>query len=528
MVRFISAFLFLLLTGEIFGGQVTIKNKLIEAGVYDDAVQGLYLNTISGDPSIDSDDYQKILLPTTPPTTVAVLKIKDSIYQFGSSAGYYVKRPVAVDGKIITEWGVNEVMVQQEIEIVNGISTENPDTLKISYRISNMSISPLDAGLEFIFDSYLGNGSKVAYMLANGRLVERELSLQGADIPQYWFAFDRMDNPSLKIQGTLMKNGVEPPDEVIFSEWEKIYDKLWDIQVDGHHLRGSKGFDCSVALFYYPRKLQPGQTVEYSAYYGLYGMNVFASEELIASISSPKLINRFPFEININLSNKTSAALSNLKPHFVAPGYLYLLTNSTIEALNVESTLNPGENRNWSFLINITNLYEAKMDQNIRFNLNYLSNDVNKAFTLDRLVTIDATAIKRPVFTVTNALFWASLARARWNIVSGFDLSSSKLTAPMVVMLDQAANDIKAFPKKAKFMIKGHADSGGRKEANIELSRKRAQVVLDYFVKVKKFPKTMFIIVPKGSDEPVSLEDSPESRALNRRSEITLIETSVQ
>jgi OOP family OmpA-OmpF porin len=68
----------------------------------------------------------------------------------------------------------------------------------------------------------------------------------------------------------------------------------------------------------------------------------------------------------------------------------------------------------------------------------------------------------------------------------------------------------------ARFLIEGHTDNVGNREANIRLSKARADAVRAYFVS-KGIAASRLATVGIGPDQPVGPNDSAEGRAKNRR-----------
>jgi chemotaxis protein MotB len=73
-------------------------------------------------------------------------------------------------------------------------------------------------------------------------------------------------------------------------------------------------------------------------------------------------------------------------------------------------------------------------------------------------------------------------------------------------------------------LVVGHSDNtplrNNMYESNWDLSLYRGLSVLDYFLNQKNLPAQRFMVGAAGPSRPASLDDSPESRALNRRVEI--------
>lgn len=70
--------------------------------------------------------------------------------------------------------------------------------------------------------------------------------------------------------------------------------------------------------------------------------------------------------------------------------------------------------------------------------------------------------------------------------------------------------------------IAGHTDSTGNKEANVVLSQRRAQAVLNYLVQ-QGIPPQQVSSKGYGDSQPVSSNDTAEGRQLNRRTEIKIL-----
>ena len=73
----------------------------------------------------------------------------------------------------------------------------------------------------------------------------------------------------------------------------------------------------------------------------------------------------------------------------------------------------------------------------------------------------------------------------------------------------------------SKISITGHADASGSNKYNMELGNKRAQSAADYFTG-KGISPDKIITSSRGEEEPVADNKTPEGKAKNRRSEITI------
>jgi OOP family OmpA-OmpF porin len=111
-------------------------------------------------------------------------------------------------------------------------------------------------------------------------------------------------------------------------------------------------------------------------------------------------------------------------------------------------------------------------------------------------------------------------ARGCW-VLKGvrFDTNTSYIKPQFYGILDEAAAVLKRNPS-LKIEIQGHTDSVGTAQYNRELSEKRAQSVMEYFVK-KGIEKERLSSIGYGLTQPIASNLTPEGRAKNRRVELT-------
>ena len=102
-----------------------------------------------------------------------------------------------------------------------------------------------------------------------------------------------------------------------------------------------------------------------------------------------------------------------------------------------------------------------------------------------------------------------------------FELSSDRLTRASTATLDRLIETYRNCPG-AKLEISGHTDATGSDEANVKLSERRAQAVLDYFI-VKGLPGDKFVARGYGKSRPRAANDTAVNRARNRRIEFDVI-----
>lgn len=103
-----------------------------------------------------------------------------------------------------------------------------------------------------------------------------------------------------------------------------------------------------------------------------------------------------------------------------------------------------------------------------------------------------------------------------------FELNSDVLTDVGIALLDEILDALRQFPL-VPVEISGHADSQGETEANLDLSLRRAQSVLDYLVAAGADP-TLFEVVGYGETQPIADNATADGRKRNRRIEFKALE----
>ena len=104
-----------------------------------------------------------------------------------------------------------------------------------------------------------------------------------------------------------------------------------------------------------------------------------------------------------------------------------------------------------------------------------------------------------------------------------FGADSSELNYSEKRKLDIVVDILKNYPDR-DVLITGHTALAGTAEGRLELSKQRAAMVAQYFIKEGAKRRDQLIITGKGASDPVSDNSTIEGMARNRRVEITIVE----
>jgi NitT/TauT family transport system substrate-binding protein len=99
----------------------------------------------------------------------------------------------------------------------------------------------------------------------------------------------------------------------------------------------------------------------------------------------------------------------------------------------------------------------------------------------------------------------------------------STLDDNMKYIIDIEFLDIAKSFANSRIKIEGNTDNTGNVQANIELSKKRAQAVADYLINEHGFDKNRFVVVGNGPNNPVADNTTDDGKAKNRRTDFQLL-----
>lgn len=143
--------------------------------------------------------------------------------------------------------------------------------------------------------------------------------------------------------------------------------------------------------------------------------------------------------------------------------------------------------------------------------------------------TIIGKRMDKQAREIQNELPGAEVERVGEGIVVTFDEGSgvrfatnqSTLNSEAQSNLLKLATVLKNNPGE-ELLVSGHTDSTGDENYNLELSRKRAQSVMD-FLASNGVPRTQIAMTYYGETSPVADNSTPAGRAQNRRVEIGIV-----
>lgn len=317
----------------------SIKNDTIELLVNGD--DGRYaIKTVAGSPNRPEDDNKSLLyLKGIPETTFTTFRIDGKDYIYGNSYSGLIMEGGLTDtpkteGMVNTStWRSEGIEITQRLEMTDNVTSSDVGNVKISYIITNKGTSSKSIGTRILMDTMLGDndGSKVS--LDGKSDISFETEVSGEDIPGYWRTVDSAENPKVVSYGFLKGWGNTPPNRMTIAHWSALSMTKWDYTIDpdrniASSLNDYKSADSAAALYWEPKSLEPGETMQVETYYGLgnignsdgstFNTNVLAPSKL--TIEGDKYKDN-PFEIIMELDNSltSSTQLAGITAELVLP-----------------------------------------------------------------------------------------------------------------------------------------------------------------------------------------------------------------
>jgi hypothetical protein len=278
---------------------VTVNGRAENAGRF-------AIKTTGGDPDRLSDDntyliYQRedVKGPWTSFTTVSVDgtpwvyggPTRDSA-GFGGFSGVVVRQPALVENRRIeSAWQMGPLRVSQSVSFVRSSTTGLMDTARICYELWNSDSQQHHVGMRVTLDTMLGDNDGAPFRVGE-QAVTTDTVFSGRTIPEFWQAFDSLEDPKVTAQGTLWGGEVTQPDKVYFTNWGTLTEHPWEVDFQpGRDFTRIGGFelDSAMALVWEPTVMAAGERRTYVIYYGLGGITI-APGQLQLGVTCPATV----------------------------------------------------------------------------------------------------------------------------------------------------------------------------------------------------------------------------------------------
>lgn len=287
------------------GAVLEMKNDYIRI-IGDPETGRFILKTTGGDPALTSDQNALLLYEDYPPTSFTTIQVDETVYKFGDNTGNFSVRMNEREGVITAVWNVGNTEVNQKLKIVKGPTTGNPDTVEASYNVINKDFREHSIGVRIMLDTYLGREDGAPFRVPELGDITSEQELKKSELPDYWYSYDDLAEPTVRAQGTVKIPDNPLPDKIIFASWERFNKYLWDFEIKpGRTFRRSiiGPPDSAVAILWSPKVLKPNENLMVKTYYGLYGASLAKGKVFNISLGGPVETAGEPVTVTADVQN---------------------------------------------------------------------------------------------------------------------------------------------------------------------------------------------------------------------------------
>ncbi|MDR3238755.1 MAG: InlB B-repeat-containing protein [Clostridiales bacterium] len=247
-----------------------IRNDYLEA--YISSNGQFTMGTTGGDPENANDDNAWLLYYHRDPwSSNTMVRIDGADYWFHN---YITDVDFDQDGlRCVASADIQGVIVRQILQFETNPYTSHQDIISIRYETLNATSAAKQIGVRIMLDTMLANNDGAPFRV-KGQAVTEGREFIGANVPEYWQAFDNLSNPSIVSTGYFFKSSDEKPDKVQFTDWPSIFQAPWEHSIDeSKPLTG----DSAVAAYFNPRTVNPNNSRSVVTYYGV---SAFAADDL--------------------------------------------------------------------------------------------------------------------------------------------------------------------------------------------------------------------------------------------------------
>jgi len=171
---------------------------------------------------------------------------------------------------IVSTWENNHFKIKHEISLANS-SKDGFYGLTGIFTITNKQPGSISAGLTLLLDTYLGEKGSHFYTGDYEGIIRKENAFFRPRIPVTWISGDK--NTDKPVLFGYIYNNDRNTDKIIFANYERLKQRLDSFEINNKRDFSQLPFsinDSGVAYFFYPKELNPGESVSYNYSLGEY------------------------------------------------------------------------------------------------------------------------------------------------------------------------------------------------------------------------------------------------------------------
>ncbi|MDR2741662.1 MAG: hypothetical protein LBB98_05850 [Treponema sp.] len=168
--------------------------------------------------------YEPLFVDSDPRTSFLTVMVNDRTYRLGDSPSFRMRiRQSAVNPAIIFESSF--LLVTQEFTFIKTAGAAMSNGVRMNVRLENRGTEQSLAGMRFLLDTNLGEGSGTAHYTVGQEVVSVEFIIDSQRGDPYWVS----RNNRFGLMGSVSTNEGPRPDTVHFANWKRLNEVPWKL-----------------------------------------------------------------------------------------------------------------------------------------------------------------------------------------------------------------------------------------------------------------------------------------------------------
>lgn len=257
LIRTVAIFILFSILFPLSLSSLTVEKGRIRLTLHED--NGKF--SLSYLEDLKKERYASLFFERDPRTSSIGMLIDNKIITLGPTSRFEQTVEKTVDGARFI-WISSSLRVTQSFSFIKSKPNGLVDGVVMEIHVRNDSNSSSNIGVHLLIDTHLGEKQKAHFTTASGEKIRSESGFTSI-MPLYWIS--PTESESYKgLQGMVKGEGLTKPDKLIFANWKRLNDKLWNFEVKSgrnFNLPPYSINDSAVCYFFGPKQLSSGSSL---------------------------------------------------------------------------------------------------------------------------------------------------------------------------------------------------------------------------------------------------------------------------
>ncbi len=298
---------------------------------------------------VPTGDYWDLMYrwPSGPWSSYTTLRLDGADFRLGLDIA--PTDATVTDTEVIHSYDVDDLVVTQHLMLDEAFTLSGvPNTIRIGYTIDNNGGADRDVQLRVLIDTELNYNDGAPFQVPGYGPVTTETEFSGADVPDFFVAFQAFDDTEHIAAGVLRGLDTPATDRVIFGTWPGLYNNVFDYEPTAGTVIT---FDSGVGAYSAPATLGPGESFSYAIQYGRADVTAdFVPPMSLVVLAPTSVAAGDTFTATAFVTNVGEEAITEGFAELVAPAGLAVVGDS-LQALPTPMAANESVQVDWTVAV---------------------------------------------------------------------------------------------------------------------------------------------------------------------------------